>query len=120
MQCNMYLLMSCNRRNRLWLTRVPNSVKREVLRATVRAKSIKSGKRGMMNKNDLKSTTKYNTTSCVKSTPLEEVADQVSPTKNNERCLRCGRKLKNPTAKMLGYGPVCYAKIQSENQHKLF
>lgn len=120
MQCNMYLLMSCNRRKRLWLTHVPNSVKREVLRATVRAKNTKSGKHSMMNKNDLKSTTNSSTVSFVKNTLLEEVGDPVSHTKNNERCLRCGRKLKNPTAKMLGYGPICYAKIQSENQHKLF
>ena len=33
-------------------------------------------------------------------------------------CLRCGRKLKNPEAKKLGYGKICYSKIQSKSRKK--
>lgn len=39
------------------------------------------------------------------STGLEE--------KEHEVCLRCGRKLKNPGARKLGYGAVCYKKMQA-------
>jgi hypothetical protein len=30
--------------------------------------------------------------------------------KEHEYCLRCGRKLKNPEARRLGYGKVCLEK----------
>ena len=33
--------------------------------------------------------------------------------KEHEICLRCGRKLKNPDARKLGYGAVCYKKMQT-------
>lgn len=33
--------------------------------------------------------------------------------KEYQYCLRCGRKLKNEQAKKLGYGVVCYKKLQS-------
>lgn len=33
--------------------------------------------------------------------------------KEHEHCLRCGRKLKNLDARILGYGAVCYKKMQS-------
>ena len=35
-------------------------------------------------------------------------------------CLRCGRKLKTNEAKKIGYGPVCYKKIQNVRKIPLF
>lgn len=35
-------------------------------------------------------------------------------------CLRCGRKLKNPIARQLGYGAICEKKIKQDKGHKLF
>lgn len=32
--------------------------------------------------------------------------------KEFERCLRCGRKLKTEEARKLGYGKICYTKVQ--------
>lgn len=120
MQWNTCLLMSCNRRKRVWLTRVSPIVKREVLRATVRAKNTKRGKQNMHNKRNLKLGTESSTV--LQQNPIisAEVHDRAVPIKNNDRCLRCGRKLKNPTARMLGYGPICYAKLQQENSRRLF
>lgn len=40
--------------------------------------------------------------------------------KEHEYCLRCGRKLKNPTARELGYGAVCERKMRVENGIRLF
>ena len=37
-------------------------------------------------------------------------------TKVHEHCLRCGRKLKNPDAQKLGYGAVCFKKMQSSGK----
>lgn len=34
--------------------------------------------------------------------------------KKEERCKRCGRKLKNNDSKLLGYGPSCYKKVVKE------
>ena len=39
--------------------------------------------------------------------------------KEHEICLRCGRKLRNPDARKLGYGAVCYKKMQTSGK-KLF
>lgn len=36
--------------------------------------------------------------------------------KEHEICLRCGRKLKNPNARKLGYGAVCYKKMQTSGK----
>ena len=33
-------------------------------------------------------------------------------------CLRCGRKLKNPEAKKLGYGKICYEKMLDKGRKK--
>ena len=41
------------------------------------------------------------------------------PIKEYEFCKRCGRKLKKPEARQLGYGAVCYKKMQSGGR-KLF
>lgn len=35
-------------------------------------------------------------------------------------CLRCGRKLKNPKARQIGYGDICLAKIQHSSKTPLF
>lgn len=35
-----------------------------------------------------------------------------------ETCLRCGRKLKSPESKKLGFGKVCYEKWQHETDAK--
>lgn len=44
------------------------------------------------------------------------------PEEEHEYCLRCGRKLKNPEARILGYGVICYKKIlvQNELKNRLF
>ena len=34
----------------------------------------------------------------------------------NERCLRCGRKLKSKQSQIVGYGPSCYKKHITENK----
>lgn len=33
-------------------------------------------------------------------------------------CIRCGRKLKNPESRELGFGKVCYEKWQAETLTK--
>lgn len=40
--------------------------------------------------------------------------------KEYEFCLRCGRKLKNPDAKLKGFGVVCEKKAKKEKYKKLF
>ena len=40
--------------------------------------------------------------------------------KDHEYCLRCGRKLKNPIARSIGYGKVCERKMKAENGRQLF
>lgn len=37
-----------------------------------------------------------------------------------EKCLRCGRKLKTPFARTIGYGKVCWEKYNSEDSKDLF
>lgn len=46
---------------------------------------------------------------------LEQMCDLMcgKPEDEHEYCLRCGRKLKSPEARMLGYGTVCFKKMQS-------
>ena len=47
--------------------------------------------------------------------------EEKEKTKEHEYCLRCGRKLKNPDARILGYGIICYKKQRTEqNKNKLF
>lgn len=36
------------------------------------------------------------------------------------RCIRCGRLLKDAEAKERGYGPICWKKISTNEQIKLF
>ena len=40
--------------------------------------------------------------------------------KDHEFCLRCGRKLKNPTARIKGYGAICERRLKSEQEGRLF
>ena len=47
--------------------------------------------------------------------------DQLSTNTDHEFCLRCGRKLKNPNARAIGYGAVCLRKIaKPEKSCQLF
>lgn len=38
--------------------------------------------------------------------------------KEYDRCLRCGRKLKNPEARLKGFGPVC-EKVERIKKYRL-
>ena len=40
--------------------------------------------------------------------------------KDHEFCLRCGRRLRNPQTREIGYGAICYKKIQTEKSRQLF
>ena len=40
--------------------------------------------------------------------------------KEHEFCLRCGRKLKNPTAREKGYGAICEKKLRILTAQRLF
>jgi len=41
--------------------------------------------------------------------------------KEYDKCLRCGRKLKTPENRLRGYGKICYQKqITKNNVKKLF
>lgn len=42
-----------------------------------------------------------------------------TPQKEYTHCLRCGRKLKNKEARILGYGTVCLKKVQAETNKKI-
>ena len=45
----------------------------------------------------------------------------VTEKKPYDRCLRCGRKLKNEQARLRGFGDVCYKKhLVENNKVKLF
>ncbi len=34
-----------------------------------------------------------------------------------DKCGRCGRRLKNPESRRLGFGAVCYSKVQIRREH---
>lgn len=40
--------------------------------------------------------------------------------KEYEYCLRCGRKLKNKEARIIGYGTVCERKMKVKHRKRLF
>lgn len=40
--------------------------------------------------------------------------------KEYEYCLRCGRKLKSPKARQIGYGDVCLKKLKTQHRRTLF
>lgn len=40
--------------------------------------------------------------------------------KEYEFCLRCGRKLKNPEARYIGYGSICLKKAKNGGKSRLF
>ena len=46
--------------------------------------------------------------------------EQENENLDHNYCLRCGRKLKNPEYRKIGYGPICYEKIREKNKHRLF
>jgi len=41
-------------------------------------------------------------------------------TKEHEYCLRCGRKLRSPHTRKMGYGFICEKKMRTEQKHRLF
>lgn len=41
-------------------------------------------------------------------------------TKEYKYCLRCGKKLKNPLARKIGYGPICEKKVAVMMKRRLF
>ncbi len=45
---------------------------------------------------------------------------QLLELKEYEYCLRCGRKLKNPEARLKGFGVVCEKKVKHGKFKKLF
>lgn len=48
----------------------------------------------------------------------EEMCELMCAPEEHEYCLRCGRKLKNADARVLGYGTICYKKLCTENNEK--
>jgi len=40
--------------------------------------------------------------------------------KEHEYCLRCGRKLKNPQARLKGFGVTCEKKMKKAKKGRLF
>lgn len=40
--------------------------------------------------------------------------------KEHEYCLRCGRKLKKPETRKIGYGIICARKMKVEESQRLF
>lgn len=40
--------------------------------------------------------------------------------KEHEYCLRCGRKLKNPRARLKGFGVMCEKKMRKVKKGRLF
>ena len=51
---------------------------------------------------------------------MQSTVTKVVSENNHTHCLRCGRKLKNEKAKQLGYGVICYKKIQNNKKPRLF
>jgi hypothetical protein len=44
----------------------------------------------------------------------ERYVKEVNGVEETKECARCGRRLKSPKAKALGYGMICWQKIQAE------
>jgi len=42
------------------------------------------------------------------------------PKKEYQFCLRCGRRLKNPEARVKGYGVICEKKLKQGKKARLF
>ena len=42
----------------------------------------------------------------------EQMCDLMCRPDEHEYCLRCGRKLKNPDARLIGYGTTCLKKLE--------
>ena len=51
---------------------------------------------------------------------VEVLADGSLKLPDYNRCLRCGRLLKDKKARLIGYGPVCFDKIKKMQKNKLF
>lgn len=65
---------------------------------------------------------------CIEINSLEEMCDLMCNNKlpdryiqhNYVKCLRCGRVLKTPESRVIGYGATCYKKAMKESNSKLF
>ena len=103
------------RRQRLCNAHVNPNVQRGLLHVTEHVKSTQNGER-ITKKNlkglELRNKRKFTEESVIISEEIKSKANE------HEFCLRCGRKLRNHDNRILGYGPVCYAKVQQEKVYK--
>ena len=113
MRCSTYLRTSCKRK--LWNVRVNPNVQRGLLRVMVNAKNIKRGQLNTKMKEELSDEGKKKISISENVTPS---AEKDVNAREHKYCLRCGRRLKNYDNRVLGYGPICYAKIQQEKVFK--
>ena len=112
LQCSTSWLMSYRNR-RCLVTHVNPNVRRGLLRVMAPVKNIKNG-------NCSEKTTTIKSKKITEETDLSMTTLSVVNEPEHKRCLRCGRKLKNPEYRVLGYGPVCYEKLKTPNIKKLF
>ena len=62
-----------------------------------------------------------NTNRTVVVNTLEQMCDLMcGKPEEYDYCLRCGRKLKNPEARIKGYGMVCEKKMMVKQKNRLF
>ena len=74
-----------------------------------------------------KVTVHFKDTMCIKgvckeipTVDIKSVIDNLNKGSSIPRCIRCGRKLKNPEAQQRGYGEICWNKHLSDKQISLF
>ena len=88
-------------------------MKKEVLIVTESVNGIYSGKNLM--KSEMKKSEK-------KSMIIQKIGSQNQDGVEREYnyCLRCGKHLKTPEARKIGYGPVCLKKVKYSVGRRLF
>ena len=90
-------------------------VKSGVLHVMEIVKSIKHGKQSVIKSaNELEQLEEPTMTGT-----HQNPQDGESPIEYN-RCRRCGRVLKDPESRQVGYGKVCLEKIQRDQSNRLF
>lgn len=117
MRCSTYLQMSCSNR-KLWNAHVNPNVRRGLLRAMANVKSTKHGDVNRMTetkKSKHKKEPKY-----ISEKNTLWAGEESQKTKEYDRCIRCGRKLKNPEYRQRGYGAVCWEKRIQRKKQSLF
>ncbi len=72
-----------------------------------------------------KVTVHFKDTMCIngvcKAIPQADISDIINKLNlKKKRCLRCGKKLKDPIAQERGYGEICWKKHLTDNQTTLF